>query len=68
VPPTETGLLISSPELGSTKLASADAMKRIDPIMFNQAIHQGKERGRKLSKRPNARMAKRLATRNSVDP
>ena len=68
MPPTETGLLINSPLLGSTKLAIAEAMKKIDPIMFNQAIHQGKERGRKLSKRPNARMANRLATRNSVDP
>ena len=40
----------------------------MDPIMFNQAMYQGIDRGRKLSKRPTARMAKALATRNSVDP
>ena len=68
MPPTETGLLINSPLLGSTKLANAEAMKKIDPIMFTQAIHQGKERGRKLSRRPTAKMANTLATKNSVDP
>jgi hypothetical protein len=48
--------------------AIAEAMNKIDPIMFSQAMRQGKERGWKLTKRPNARMAKTLATRNSVDP
>ena len=46
VPMIETGLLINSPVLGSTKLASAEAMNKIDPIMFSQAIHHGNERGR----------------------
>jgi hypothetical protein len=43
-------------------------MNKIEPIMFNQAIHHGNERERKLSKRPSARIAKALATRKSVDP
>jgi hypothetical protein len=61
-------LLMNSPVIGKTKLASAEAMNKIDPIMFSQAIHQGRLRGRKLRKRPMARMAKTLATKKSVEP
>jgi hypothetical protein len=43
-------------------------MNKMDPIMFSQTIHQGNERGRTLNKRPTARIARMLATRNSVDP
>ena len=43
-------------------------MNKIDPIMFSQEMRQAYERGRKLRKRPTARMAKTLATRKSVDP
>jgi hypothetical protein len=68
VPPIETGLLISSPVEGRMKLANAEIMKKTDPIMFTQAIHHGKDRGRKAIKRPSARMAKTLDTKNSVEP
>ena len=68
VPAIETRLLINSPVLGRTKLANAEIMNKMDPIMFNQEMRQGEERGWKLRKRPNARMAKTLAIKNSVDP
>ena len=46
-----TGLSMSPPVLGSTKLARADAMNRMEPTMLIQAIHQGSDRGRTLTNR-----------------
>ena len=43
-------------------------MKKIDPIMFSQAMYHGIDLGRKLRNLPSARMAKALDTKNSVDP
>jgi hypothetical protein len=64
----EIRLLINSPVAGRMKLARAEAMNKIDPIMFNQAIHHGNERERELSERLTARMANALEIKNSVDP
>ena len=67
MPPTETGLLINSPELARTKLAMAEAMKKIDPIMFSQAIHHGKERGQaEAPQRENGEEAGHEEQRRSV--
>src|SRR4029453_4972320 len=63
----EVRLFINSPVAGRTKLASAEAMNRMDPIMFNQAINHGNEPARELSERPTARMAKALEIKNSAD-
>lgn len=43
-------------------------MNKIEPIMFNQAIHHGNERERELSEARTARIAKALEIKNSVDP
>ncbi len=40
-----TGLSISPPVRGRTKLAIADAMNKMEPTMLVQAIHQGSDRG-----------------------
>ena len=45
VPPVATGLSISPPVLGRTKLAMADAMNKMEPTMLIQAIHHGNDRG-----------------------